>query len=65
MNAAEKHALLIGEAIASARREGVNVTLDWEDDDGVIHVSLSTSVHRRQPEGYMKIVAGPFLVEGY
>jgi len=65
LSKAEIHAHLIRAAIQGARADGVNVTLDWDEDEDGMHVSLTTSVHRRQPEGYMKIVDGPFVVEGY
>jgi len=65
MTPAEHHAILIAKAIREARAEGVNVTLDWDDDEDGMHVKLITSVHQRQPEGWMKIVDGPFMIEGY
>lgn len=65
MNKAEHHAILIRAAIRAARADGVNVNLDWDEDEDGIHVSLGTSVHRRQPEGWMEIVEGPYLIEGY
>lgn len=65
MTPAAHHATLIRKAISEARTAGVNVTLDWDEDEDGIHVSLYTSVHRRQPEGWMKVVDGPFIVEAY
>lgn len=65
MSPAEHHATLIRKAISEARAAGVNVTLDWDEDEGDVHVWLGTSVHRRQSDGYMRIVDGPFIVEAY
>ncbi len=62
---AEAHASRIRQAILDARKDGVNVNLDWSEDEDGIHVSLTTSVHHRQPEGWMEIVDGPWVVEGY
>lgn len=61
----EEHASRIRQAINDARADGVNVRLEWDEDEDGMHVQLITSVHRRQPEGFMKIVDGPFIVEGY
>ena len=65
MTPAEHHAILIRAAITEARASGVNVNLDWDEDEDGIHVKLTTSVHRRQPDGYMKVIDGPFFVEAY
>lgn len=66
---AEHYANNIRQAIEAARAAGVNVTLDWSEDEDGMHVSLFTSVHRRVSEdgrdSFMKIVDGPFIVEGY
>lgn len=65
MTPAEHHAILISKAISEARAAGVNVNLDWDEDEDGIHVSLTTQVHRRHPEGWMRVVDGPFIVEAY
>jgi len=65
MTPAEHHAILIRAAITEARASGVSVDLDWDEDGDGIHVSLTTSGHRRQPDGYMKTVDGPWTVEAY
>lgn len=65
MTKAAAHAIMIRAAISEARADGVNVTLDWEEDGDGIHVSLFTSVHRRGEDGIMRVVDGPFSVEGY
>lgn len=65
MTPAEHHAILIRKAISEARAAGVNVDLDWDEDEDGIHVSLTTQVHRRHPEGWMRVVDGPFIVEAY
>lgn len=65
MTPAEHHAILIRKAISEARAEGVNVLLDWDEDEDGIHVSLTTSVHRRQDDGFMRIIDGPWIVEAY
>lgn len=67
---AEAHALRIRQAISDARKDGVNVNLDWDEDEDGIHVKLTTSAHRRLPSDdgevqIMRIVDGPWLVEGY
>jgi len=60
---AEAAAQRIRAAIQEERDNGVNVTLDWDEvEDGGVVVALVTSIHQRQPDGYMKIVDGPFLV---
>lgn len=69
MTPAAKHALLIRAAIQAAREEGVNVTLDWDEDEDGMHVSMVTSVHRRLPSDdgkvmIMRVIDGPFIVEG-
>ena len=61
---AEAWASRIRQTIQDARKAGVNVTLDWTEDEDGIHVSLYTTVHERHL-GHMKWVQGPFLVEGY
>lgn len=65
MGKAEHHAILIRAAISAARADGVNVTLDWSEDDEGMHVELYTTVHRRDYDGVMRWVEGPFIVEGY
>lgn len=62
---AEHHAILIGKAISEARAAGVNVTLDWGEDEDGMHVEMYTTVHRRGDDGVMRWVEGPFIVEGY
>lgn len=70
MTPAEHHAILIAKAISEARAAGVNVNLDWEEDEDGMHVWINTSVHRRLPSDdgkalIMRVIDGPFLVEGY
>lgn len=65
MTPAEHHAILIRKAISEARAAGVNVSLDWDEDEDGVHVCLSTYVHRRQDDGFMRIIDGPFIVEAY
>lgn len=63
---AEHHAIKIRAAINEARAAGVNVQLDWNEDEDGMHVSLFTSVHKRNAEDLrMDWVEGPFIVEGY
>jgi len=62
---AEAAAQRIRAAIQEERDNGVNVTLDWDEDEGGVHVSLITSVHQRGEDGLMRVVDGPFFAEGY
>lgn len=65
MGKAEEHSHKIRAAIQAARAEGVNVLLDWEEDEDGVHVSLSTFCIWRGEDGFMGRTEGPFLVEGY
>lgn len=65
MGKAEHHAILIRAAINAARADGVNVSLDWDEDEDGMHVEMYTTVHRRGDDGVMRWVEGPFIVEGY
>ena len=61
----EEHAHRIRAAIKAAREDGVNVLLDWDEDEDGMHVKLATQRHQRGADGFMRIVDGPFIVEGY
>jgi hypothetical protein len=61
---AEHYANNIRQAIEAARAAGVNVTLD-HDGGWDTTVTLYTSVHRRDEDGYMRVIDGPFTVEEY
>lgn len=61
----EEHAHSIRAAIRVAREAGVNVLLDWDEGEDGMHIKLTTSIHRRDSDGIMRIVDGPFIVEGY
>lgn len=66
MGEAEHHATLIRDAIRAARADGVNVLLDWDEDDDGVHVSLNTyTIKWDEEEGLMRMDQGPFVVERY
>jgi uncharacterized protein GlcG (DUF336 family) len=61
---AEAAAQRIRAAIREERENGVNVTLDVIDGRDGETAQLYTSVHQRGEDGIMRIVDGPFIVEG-
>ena len=54
----------IRQVMTDARKAGVDVNLDWDEDADGIHVKLTTSTHWRDERGIM-MGGATWIVEGY
>lgn len=62
---AEAWAIRIRQVISEARKAGIDVSLDWDEDEDGIHVKLTTSTHWRDESTKVMMGGAVWIVEGY
>lgn len=61
----EAWASRIRQVITDARKAGIDVNLDWDEDEDGIHVKLTTSTHWRDEATGVMMGGATWIVEGY
>lgn len=61
----EAWASKIRQVIHDARKAGIDVNLDWDEDEDGIHVMLTTSTHWRDETTQVMMGGAVWIVEGY